>query len=144
MPDPADDTFFHAYLVEQAGLAAAALRRLGVRPGDEVAVHLPLVPEAVVTALACVRLDARRVNWPVEMSARDLADAVADTDAAVVITADAAYWGHAVQPLKAGLDRALSARATAVRSVLVVSRAPRPVPWTPGRDMWWHEALAAR
>lgn len=43
----------HGMLLDQAAQAAAALTRLGVRAGDRVAVHLPLVPESVIATLAC-------------------------------------------------------------------------------------------
>ncbi|MGW4897488.1 AMP-binding protein [Kitasatospora sp. NPDC004240] len=45
-------------LAERLDRATAALRRLGVRPGDRVALRLPLIPEAVVALLACARIGA--------------------------------------------------------------------------------------
>ncbi|MFD0279895.1 AMP-binding protein [Kitasatospora sp. NPDC127111] len=45
-------------LAEQVDRATTALGRLGVRPGDRVALQLPLIPEAVVALLACTRIGA--------------------------------------------------------------------------------------
>ncbi|WP_242441167.1 AMP-binding protein [Streptomyces sp. CB02923] len=134
----------HTMLMGQAKRAAAALARLGVRAGDPVAVHLPLVPESVIVTLACGRLNAVRTTLPVYLTVPELADAARDSGAKVIITADAAFWDGAVRPVKPVLDRALRRDCPQVRSVLVVNRTSRPVSWTAGRDHWWHEALATR
>ncbi|MET8629625.1 AMP-binding protein [Kitasatospora sp. NPDC004669] len=57
----------HRELAEQVDRAAAAMRRLGVRAGDRVALHLPLGPEAVAALLACTRIGAvatTLTQWP--------------------------------------------------------------------------------
>ncbi|GAA0443900.1 AMP-binding protein [Streptomyces olivaceiscleroticus] len=132
----------HEQLIDQSVRAAAALTRVGVRAGDRVAVHLPLVPESVIATLACGRIDAVRSTLPVSLRAPELADRLRSSGANVVITADAGFWEGAVRPVKSVLDRALARGGTDVRTVLVVNRCPRPVAWEPGRDHWWHEALS--
>ncbi|MFG2224015.1 AMP-binding protein [Streptomyces sp. NPDC048644] len=136
----------HGMLLDQAERAAVALRGLGVRAGDRVAVHLPLVPESVIVTLACGQLDAIRRTLPVSLTAPELAERAREMDARVLVTADAAFWDGAIRPVKAVLDRALARDAAGPRAaqcpVLVVNRCSRPVRWVPGRDRWWHEALA--
>ncbi len=137
----------HGALLHQAERAAAALARFGVRAGDRVAVHLPLVPESVIATLACGRLDAIRTTLPVSLTVPELAARLGESGTGVLITADAAFWDGSVRPVKPVLDHAL-ARSTATgagrlpHTVLVVNRCSRPVSWKPGRDKWWHEALA--
>ncbi|WP_245689444.1 AMP-binding protein [Streptomyces chattanoogensis] len=135
----------HGMLLDQADRAAAALARFGVRAGDRVAVHLPLVPESVIATLACGRLDAMRVTLPVSLTVPELVSRTRESGARVMITADAAFWDGAIRPVKAVLDHALArggaAGGSEDRTVLVVNRCARPVSWTPGRDRWWHEAL---
>ncbi|MFC6067787.1 AMP-binding protein [Streptomyces ochraceiscleroticus] len=133
----------HSQLIGRSSRAAAALTRFGVRAGDRVAVHLPLVPESVIVTLACGRIDAVRTTLPVSLTAPELAARVRESGARVVITADAAFWEGAVRPVKSTIDRALSRGGTDVESVLVVNRCPRPIAWHPDRDHWWHEILAA-
>src|SRR5690606_27187384 len=48
-------TWTYAELLHQVEKATAALRELGLKPGDRVAIYMPLVPEAVVAMLACAR-----------------------------------------------------------------------------------------
>ncbi|UGY91904.1 AMP-binding protein [Streptomyces gobiensis] len=138
-PVPAAE-FIHTRLVDQARRAAAALTRLGVHGGERVAALLPMTPESVVTTMACGRLGARRFTLPIGDPAYLLRDRIQESGAGVVITADGCFYGDRYYPAKRILDRAL-ADCPAVRSVLVVHRMARPVPWTPGRDHWWHEAL---
>ena len=130
----------HAEVLDQAARAAAALTRLGVRAGDRVAVHLPLVPESVIATLACGRLDVVRVSLPVGLRSHELQERIHETGARVVITADGEQRCGEDQPLKRLVDRALTC-CPDVRAVLVVHRLARPVSWTPGRDMWWHDEL---
>ncbi|MEC4015281.1 AMP-binding protein [Streptomyces sp. H27-D2] len=128
-------------LLDQAARAAAALTRLGVRPGDRVAVHLPLVPESVVATLACGRIEAVRTTLPVGLRSHELRDRIREVGARVLITADGAYRHGRGRAVKSVIDQALT-DCPDIRSVLVVHRADRPVAWTPGRDLWWHEELA--
>ena len=45
-------------LAREVRRAANALKRLGVRKGDRVAIYLPMVPEAAIAMLACARIGA--------------------------------------------------------------------------------------
>lgn len=135
------DVLNHAQLLRQGEQAARMLTRLGVRGGDPVAVLLPMGLESVVVTLACIRLDAQRITLPMGDHQGYVRHRIDSSGTGVVITADSCQGeGRPIQ-VKAGLDRAL-ARCPGVRSVVVVPQQSRPVPWTPGRDLWWHEALA--
>ena len=43
-------------LKDQVALFAGALKNQGVNKGDRVIIYMPMIPEAVVTMLACARL----------------------------------------------------------------------------------------
>ena len=51
-------TLTYADLQREVSKAANALTELGVQAGDRVAVYLPMIPETVVTMLACARIGA--------------------------------------------------------------------------------------
>ncbi|TDC74363.1 AMP-binding protein [Streptomyces hainanensis] len=137
------DVLNHAQLLRQGEQAALMLARLGVRGGDPVAVLLPMCLESVVITLACIRVDAQRITLPLGDHEGYVRHRIASSGAEVVVTADSyAAEGRPIQ-VKAGLDRALTG-CPQVRSVVVVPQFARPVPWTPDRDLWWHEGLAGR
>ncbi|MGY4541705.1 non-ribosomal peptide synthetase component F, partial [Arthrobacter sp. UYNi723] len=57
--EPGDTrTYTYAQLTEEVKKAANAFESLGVEKGDRVAVYLPMIPEAVITLLACARIGA--------------------------------------------------------------------------------------
>ncbi|MEE1929502.1 AMP-binding protein [Streptomyces sp. TRM 70351] len=140
LPAPVAE-YVHIRLIDQARSAALAFDRLGVGAGERVAVLLPMSPESVVTTMACGRVDALRVSLPVGEPAAVLRERVRKSGARVVVTVDACSHAGHVYPAKRLLDQAL-AGLPHVHSVLVVHHVARPVPWTPGRDRWWHDTLA--
>jgi acetyl-CoA synthetase len=71
-----------------------------------------------------------------------LAERIRDAEAKVLITADGGYRRGQVVPLKQNADEALKEVST-VEHVVVVRRTGEEVPWTPGRDHWWHELMEA-
>jgi acetyl-CoA synthetase len=133
----------HAQLLREGEQTAQILTRLGVREGDPVAVLLPMCLESVVVTLACIRLGAMRITLPVGNHLGFVRNRIRSSGARVVVCADACRQDGGVQDVKAGLDRALWG-CPAVHSVVVVPQFARPVPWVPGRDLWWHEALTTR
>ena len=71
--------------------AANALTELGVKAGDRVAVYMPMIPEAIVTMLAIVRLGAVHSVIFAGFSAESLSSRILDSDCQVVVTADGAF-----------------------------------------------------
>jgi acetyl-CoA synthetase len=134
----------YADLQREVSKAANALVALGVAIGDRVAIYLPMIPEAVISLLACARIGAPHSVVFGGFSAEALSSRIVDAQAKVVITADGGYRRGAPTALKPAVDEALTKAAGAfVTSVLVVRRTGQDVAWTTGRDVWWHEALAA-
>ncbi|GAA1225448.1 hypothetical protein GCM10009665_14840 [Kitasatospora nipponensis] len=137
----------HAQLACEVGRAVRALRELGVRVGDLVALHLPMIPETVVALLACDRIGA------VPMALADCPDLSHDPGdgptrrrrplVALVVTADGGYDRGRPVAWKAAVDRALADRRSAP-PVLVVRRTGQSVAWARGRDHWWHELTERR
>ncbi|HSA48841.1 MAG TPA: acetate--CoA ligase [Yinghuangia sp.] len=133
----------YADLHREVAKAANALTELGVRAGDRVAIYLPMIPEAVVSMLACARIGAPHSVVFGGFSAEAVASRIKDADARVVITADGGYRRGKPSALKPAIDDALAA-CPDVRSVLVVRRTGEDVAWTEGRDVWWHDLVDAQ
>src|SRR3954470_25052601 len=140
--EPGDTrTITYAELKDEVCRAANALVELGVQAGDRVAIYLPMIPEAVVSMLACARIGAVHMVVFGGFSPDALASRITDADAKVVITADGGYRRGAPSALKPNVDEALT-KTDGVRSVLVVKRTEQDVEWTEGRDVWWHDLVA--
>jgi len=142
--EPGDSrTLTYADLAAEVGRFANALLDLGVRKGDRVAVYMGMVPELPVAFLACARIGAVHSVVFGGFSAEALADRILDADARFVVTQDGSWRAGKVVPLKANTDVAL-ARCPEVEKVVVVRRTGTDVAMTPGRDVWWDDAVAGR
>ncbi|MFI1799305.1 acetate--CoA ligase [Streptomyces sp. NPDC020379] len=142
--EPGDTrTITYAELQREVSKAANALTELGVQAGDRVAIYLPMIPEAVISMLACARIGAPHSLVFGGFSADALATRINDADARVVITADGGYRRGKPSALKPAVDEALTRPGTEnVRSVLVVRRTGQEdIAFTSGRDVWWHDLV---
>jgi acetyl-CoA synthetase len=140
--EPGDTrTFTYRQLTEEVCRAANALTELGVQAGDRVAIYLPMIPEAVISMLACARIGAVHMVVFGGFSADALASRITDAGATLVITADGGYRRGSASALKPAVDEAVE-RTEGVRNVLVVKRTGQDVAWTEGRDLWWDDVVA--
>jgi acetyl-CoA synthetase len=99
-----------------------------------------MIPEAVVTMLAIVRLGAVHSVVFGGFSAESLSSRILDSDCQYVVTADGAFRRGAPSPLKPAVDEALESCPN-VKAVLVVRRTGGDVNWVEGRDHWWHDLV---
>ncbi|MBK9576490.1 MAG: acetate--CoA ligase [Fibrobacterota bacterium] len=121
---------------------ANAMRRLGVRKGDRIAIYMPMIPEAAVAMLACARVGAVHSVVFAGFSAESLRDRIQDAQCSVVFTADEGMRGGKRIPLKKTVDEAVS-QCPSVKHVVVAERTGAQVPWHEGRDLRWGELAQA-
>ncbi|BDG62087.1 acetate--CoA ligase [Caldinitratiruptor microaerophilus] len=134
--------FTYAQLLSGTKRVAAALRGLGVRRGDRVAIYMPTGPEAIMAMLACTRIGAIHIVVFAGFGASALAERIRLAGARVLLTADVTYRkGNAVR-LWGIVKDALSAPDSPVEKVVVLRRTDTPIDLRPGRDMTWDEFLA--
>ncbi|MEV7646324.1 acetate--CoA ligase [Arthrobacter sp. NPDC089319] len=140
--EPGDTrTYTYAQLTEEVKKAANAFESLGVSKGDRVAVYLPMIPEAVITMLACARIGAVHSVVFGGFSADALRSRIDDAEAKLVVTADGTWRRGKPSALKPAVDEALSAPGHTVSNVVVVKRNGEPVDWHEGRDQWWEDTV---
>jgi acetyl-CoA synthetase len=136
-------TITYRDLYEDVCRLANGLRSLGVRKGDRVAIYLGMVPELPVAMLACARIGAPHSVVFGGFSSEALKDRINDAQAKVVITADGAWRRGAVVPLKANVDAALE-ETPSIERVVVVARTGGDAAFQEGRDVWYHDLVAAQ
>ncbi|KJK80921.1 Acetyl-coenzyme A synthetase [Metarhizium anisopliae BRIP 53293] len=130
----------YSELLRQVSKCAWSLKQMGIRKGDTVAIYLPMIPEALVAILACVRIGAVHSVVFAGFSADSLRDRVLDARSRVVITTDEGKRGGKLIGTKKIVDDALK-QCPDVTNVLVFKRTGADVPMQAGRDVWWHEEL---
>ncbi|HET9497476.1 MAG TPA: acetate--CoA ligase [Candidatus Limnocylindria bacterium] len=140
--EPGDTrTITYAQLLAETCQMANALRELGVRKGDRVAIYMPMIPELPVAMLACARIGAPHSVVFGGFSADALAGRLEDAQCTTVITADGGYRKGAMVPLKDNADDAMG-RSPSVQHCIVVRRTGQEVGWEEGRDHWYHDLVA--
>ncbi len=118
---------------------ANALKKYGIQKGDRVILYMPMISEATIAMLACARIGAVHCAVFGGFSPDALASRIEDSQAKMVITADAGMRGGKLLPLKKNVDLALEQRGThTVEYVVVVHRTGNPIHFYPERDLWYH------
>jgi acetyl-CoA synthetase len=121
---------------------ANALRSLGIRKGDRVAVYMGMTPELAVAILACARIGAVHSVIFGGFAANAIVDRVNDAQCVAILTQDTSYRRGTQVKLKASVDEALPNCPT-IKDVVVYKRSGAEINMQPGRDHWWHDLVAA-
>ncbi|WP_405133829.1 acetate--CoA ligase [Nocardia sp. NBC_01388] len=132
----------YADLLAEVSRAANYLTSLGLVAGDRVAIYMPMVPEAIVSMLACARLGLTHSVVFAGFSPTALRQRADDAAARLIITTDGQWRRGKPAPLKNAVDEALAEGDSSVEHVLVVNRTGIDTPMVQGRDVWWHETVA--
>ena len=139
--DPADSRHItYAELHAEVCRFANVLKAEGAKKGDRITIYMPMIPEAAVAMLACVRIGAVHSVVFGGFSPDALAGRIRDCDSNMVITSDEGVRGGRPIPLKANTDAALDS-CPDCNKVIVVRRTGGEINWVAGRDVWYHEAM---
>ncbi len=119
---------------------AQVLKNNGVKKGDRVCIYMGMVPELAYAVLGCARIGAIHSVVFGGFSAQSIADRLDDAGAEYIVTADGAYRGEKVIPLKNVIDDALLGNKT-IKKVIVYTRTRTPISMRKGRDVWWEDEM---
>jgi acetyl-CoA synthetase len=134
-------TLTYNQLLIEVSKFANALKSLGIKKGDTVAIYMGMTPELPIAMLACARIGATHSVVFGGFSANALVDRINDAQSVAVITQDSSYRRGAEVPLKVIVDEAL-ADCPSVKTVIVYKRTGSEVRMQEGRDHWWHDVMA--
>ncbi|RYF85251.1 MAG: acetyl-coenzyme A synthetase, partial [Chitinophagaceae bacterium] len=139
-PEDRVRTVTYSRLHKRVCQVAQMLKNNGVKKGDRVCIYMGMVPELVYAVLGCARIGAIHSVVFGGFSAQSIADRLEDAKAEFIITADGAFRGEKVIPLKNVIDDALIGNKT-VKRVIVYTRTRTPVSMIKGRDIWWEDEM---
>jgi acetyl-CoA synthetase len=140
----------YSELHRQVNEFAAVLRdSLGLKSGDRVTLHMPMVPELPVTMLACARLGVIHSQVFGGFSGTACGHRIADSGSRILITMDGYYRAGQLADHKVKADEALAAarqEGQEVDKVLVWRRHSgqyaSQTPMVEGRDIFVDQLLA--
>jgi len=141
-PEPIKETpkiLTYQDLFKEVNRFANALLKLGVKKGDRVGIYLPMIPEVIISMLACARIGAVHTVVFSAFSPAALKIRLQDTGAKILITADGYYRRGKIINLKEGADQGV--KGTKVKKVIVVKRARNKITWDAKRDVWYSDLV---
>ncbi len=132
----------YAELLADVERFANALIGLGVKKGDVVGIYLPMIPEVIVAMLACARIGAPHNVVFGGFSAEAVRERMEVSRARVLITVDGAARKGKTAAVKDRVDEVMGDLDTLERIVVVRSKGT-PCEMREGRDVYYHDVLAA-
>ena len=152
VPEPEDEphvalTYQELYI--RVNEMAALLRDFaGIKAGDRVTIHMPMVPELPITMLACARLGAIHSVVFGGFSGQSCGERIADSGSRVLVSMDSYYRNGALLDHKEKADAAVQTatrEGQTVDKVLVWRRYPgrygSASPMVDGRDYFVNDVL---
>ena len=151
VPEPEkepDVSVTYQELYDRVNELAALLRGIGLKAGDRVTFHMPMVPELPITMLACARLGIIHSQVFGGFSGQACGSRIQDSGSRVLITMDSYWRNGTLVDHKVNADIAVQTAnelGQAVEKVLVWQRYPgkysAKTPMVPGRDVFMNELL---
>jgi acetyl-CoA synthetase len=140
--DPSQDKkMTYRELHQQVCQFANVLKAQGVQKGDRVCIYLPMILEVSVVILACTRIGAVHSIVFGGFSADALKDRINDSDCKIVVCADEGFRGGKSIPIKATVDKVLTATPSIEKSI-VIKNTGVTTAWNAERDIDYHTAMA--
>lgn len=136
-------SYTYAELLTEVAAFAGALQQLGVEKGDRVVAYMPMIPEAVVTMLACARIGAVHSMVFGGFAPHELAVRIDDARPKVVVSASCGIEPSRTIAYKPLVDQALELADHAPDAVVVKQRPQVTADLVDGRDLDWDVAMAA-
>jgi acetyl-CoA synthetase len=121
---------------------ANALKDLGVQKGDVVGIYLPMIPEVAVAMLACARIGAPHNVVFGGFAPEAARERMEVSKAKVLITVDGARRKGKTAAIKQAVDEVMGDLDT-LQHVVVVQRTDTECEMREGRDVWFHDIVAA-
>jgi acetyl-CoA synthetase len=126
-------------LLNEVSKLANALKKLGVKKGDRITVYLPMVPELIISLLACARIGAIHTVIFSGFSAKSIRDRVDDSKSKIIITADGGRRRGNIVKLKDTVDEAIQ-DLDFVEHVIVLEHTHNHITLTK-KDKRWNEIV---
>ena len=131
--------YTYSELKDRVSKVAGFIRQLGVGKGDTVLIYMPMIPEALISMLACARLGAIHSVVFGGFAPRELAIRIDDAKPNLILTATCGIEVQRVIEYMPLLDEAIKIANHKPEKCVVFPREQATAELKPGRDLDWLE-----
>jgi acetyl-CoA synthetase len=120
---------------------ANALKARGIGKGDVVGIYLPMIPEVVISMLACARIGAPHNVVFGGFSPEAVRERMEFSEAKALITVDGARRKGKTAPIKSAVDEEGIGDLDSIETIFVVKATGADCEMQQGRDVWFGEEM---
>ncbi len=121
---------------------AGALKNQGVMKGDRVIIYMPMIPEAVIAMLACVRIGAIHSVVFGGFASNELASRIDDSKAKILVTASCGFEPGRTVEYKPLVDEAIKQAKHKIDKMILFQRAGYEVKLNAPKEVSWEEVTS--
>jgi len=136
-------TLTYRELRDETALFAGVLAASGIARGDRVIIYMPMIPETIVAVMACARIGAIHSVVFGGFAANELATRIDDAKPKAIVAASCGIEPNRVISYKPLLDTAIELASHKPATCVILQRPQEEAALTSGRDIDWHDAMAA-
>ena len=126
-----------AELLEKVASLAGALSSKGISKGDRVIIYMPMIPEGIISMLACARIGAIHSVVFGGFASNELAVRIDDAKPKAIIAASCGLEPNRVVEYKPLIDSAIELANYKPKTVIIFQRAQCKAKLVNGRDYDW-------
>ena len=125
-------------LLEKVAVLAGALKNKGISKGDRVIIYMPMIPEGIISMLACARIGAIHSVVFGGFAANELAVRIDDAKPKAILAASCGLEPNRIVEYKPLIDQAIELASHKPQTVVVFQRAECKAELVDGRDHDWN------
>ena len=125
-------------LLEKVAILAGALTNKGISKGDRVIIYMPMIPEGIISMLACARIGAIHSVVFGGFAANELAVRIDDAKPKAILAASCGLEPNRIVEYKPLIDQAIELASHKPTTVVVFQRAECKAELVDGRDHDWN------
>ena len=125
-------------LLEKVSVLAGALTNIGISKGDRVIIYMPMIPEGIISMLACARIGAIHSVVFGGFAANELAVRIDDAKPKAILAASCGLEPNRIVEYKPLIDQAIELASHKPQTVVIFQRAECKAELVDGRDHDWN------
>jgi acetyl-CoA synthetase len=136
----------YGQLYREVNKLSNALKKLGVRKGDFVTIYMPILPELIISMLACAKIGAVHNVVYYGYGGKVLRERLIETSSKILIVSNAAYYSGTLTPVSGIIPYAL--QCPSLKYVIIKRRVNLPIipePKSPSKEspkfIYWEDVV---